>query len=157
ALGRVHRGLGKFLLAEDMFKKALVLDPKNPDALYQYSQLLSTAGRPREALAMKQELQVLEPFVPLFNANIPTVLWLNGQNDAAIAMLKAMPLDERGRASTLAAIYASLARYGEAADTLLEIPLGTYAPGIVEEAARLLRTAPSAAALPQGISRLGNL
>jgi hypothetical protein len=113
------------------------------------------SGRLREALVMKQQLQVLE--VPQFNGSVPMILWLNGQTDAAITMLNAMPADERGRASTLAAIFASMGRYREAADTLLEIPSGTYAPGIVEEAARILRTAPTATLSQGGVSNLGNL
>jgi TolB-like protein len=157
SLGRVYRGLGNFLLAEDMFKKALALDPKNPDALYQYSQQLMFSGRLREALVIKQQLQVLEPFVPQFNGSMPTILWLNGQTDAAIAMLKAMPADERGRAAALASIYASMGRYQEGAGALLEIPSGTYIPGIVEIAANILRTAPNAKVAQSGVPNLGNL
>ena len=37
---------------------------------------------------MKQQLLTLEPYVPSFNADVAEMLWLNGQNDDAIAMLK---------------------------------------------------------------------
>ena len=79
---------GKFLLAEELYSKALALDPNNPDALDLYGNLLAGVGRLKEALAMKQKLQTLEPFVPGFNGSTAYALWLNGQNDAAIAMRK---------------------------------------------------------------------
>ena len=55
---------GKFLLAEELLSKALALDPNNPDALIGYSNLLADVGRLKEALAMRQQLRALEPFVP---------------------------------------------------------------------------------------------
>ena len=64
---------------------------------------------------MRQQLRALEPFVPLFNANLADSLWLDGQNDAAIAILKDVPGEVRPCATT-ARIYAAAGRYGEAAD-----------------------------------------
>ena len=88
SLGGVQQRRGKFLTAEELYSKALALDPNNPDALQGYSQLLADVGRLKEALAMRQRLQALEPFVPIFNFNTAMILWLNGQTDAAIEMLK---------------------------------------------------------------------
>jgi hypothetical protein len=45
--------------------------------------------------------------------------------------------------------------YGEAAGTLLEVPSGAYLPGVVEEAARLLRMALQKVASSQRLPRLG--
>ena len=79
------------LLAEDLISKALALDPNNQDALFAYGNLLAGVGRLKEALAVRQQLRAVEPFVPLFNSNLADSLWLDGQNDAAIAILKEVP------------------------------------------------------------------
>jgi len=148
---------GKLLASEEVFSKALALDPNNPDALHQYSQILAETGRLKEALAMRQRLQALEPFLPIVILSTADVLWLNGQNDDAIAMLRDLPTDVALRMIFLARIYASVGRYNEAADTLLEIAPGTFSPGTLEESIRLLRTAPTAAVSPQSLRRLGYL
>jgi TolB-like protein len=151
SLGLVQQSRGKHLLAEDSFKQALTLDPNHPDTLHLYGDLLAGVGRLKEALVMQQHLRAVEPFVPVFNSNAATVLWLNGQNDAAIAILKDSPSGV-GR-GMLAEIYASMGRYSEAADTVLQ---NSNVPrGIVEEEARLLRTAPATAASPQSLPPLG--
>jgi len=54
-------------------------------------------------------------------------------------------------------IYAAAGRYSEAADVLLDIPAGILLSGVVEEAARLLRTAPATSASAQTLPRLGYL
>ena len=156
ALGSAQAVRGKLLLAEDLYKQSLALDPNNPDALHQYSFLLADVGRLKESLAMRQRLQALEPFVPVFNSNTARVMSLNGQTDAAIAMYKALPPGDVNGTSGLARIYAAMSHYSEAADALLGTPSGIYPPGMVEEAARLLRTAPAAAAAPQTLPRLGS-
>ena len=152
ALGLVQRG--KLLLAEDLFKQALALDPNNPDALHWYSELLAEVGRLKEALAMRQRLQALEPFVPVFNANTAQVLWLNGQNDAAIAMLKDLPPDTRPFVPS-PRFMRRWAVTAKPPTPCWKIPSGIYPPGMVEEAARLLRTAPATAASPQTLPALG--
>ena len=157
ALAFVQYFRGKFIQSEDLFKRALSLDPGNPEALQTYSAELMSVGRLKDSLALRQRLQALEPFVPVFNLFTAAILWLNGQNDAAIAMLKALPPNAAIPAYSLAEIYAAAGRYGEAADAILMTPSGFYLPGIVETAARLLRTAPAPAAAPQSLPRLGQL
>ena len=103
--------------------------------------MLGDMGRVKEALAMKQQLQGLETLVPIFNATTAVMLWLNGQNAAAIEMQKALRLNYPGRAEGLAMIYASMGRYSEAADLLVETASGTVPSAEAQEAARLLRTA----------------
>src|SRR5262249_23166470 len=66
AMALVQRDSGKLILAGDLFKQVLALDPNNPDALHWYSDLIAGAGRLKEALAMRQRLLALEPFVPVF-------------------------------------------------------------------------------------------
>jgi tetratricopeptide (TPR) repeat protein len=82
---------------------------------------------------------------------------VDGQNDAAIAILNALPPDANNRVTYLAMIYASMGRYGEAADMLEKAPPGNGAVATLKDAARLLRTAPSHVAAPQSLPRLGAL
>ena len=133
--------------------KALSLDANNPDGLAGYGSLLASMGRLKEAVAIRQQVQALEPFVPIFKAGTAVVLWESGQTDAAITMLKDLPFS----LPDLARIYAALGRYNEAADSLLAMTPGLFRPGLVEEAARLLRTAPAMVASPQSLPRFGAL
>ena len=144
------------VLREDLISKALALDPNNGPALGAYGNLLAGVGRLKEALAVRQQLRALEPFAPLGNSNLADALWLDGQNDAAIAILKDVP-GWIPRAET-ARIYASMGRYSEAADAMLEVSSMSVSPetaATAKEAARLLRTAPAEAASPQNLPRLG--
>jgi TolB-like protein/tetratricopeptide (TPR) repeat protein len=156
-LGYLEQLRGNLLLAEDLFAKGLALDPNHPDSLQSESLLLGQVGRLKEALAMRQHLQLVEPFVPAFNELTAESLWLNGQDDAAIAMFRALPSSPGRSTFRLARVYAAMGRYSEAADTLLSTPAGLYAPGTVEAAARLLRSAPTGTASLQDLPPLSNL
>jgi tetratricopeptide (TPR) repeat protein len=157
----VQAGRGKYLLAEDLGSKALALDPANPDALTTHSNLLAIVGRLKEALATRQKLLALEPFVPSFNADAAETLWLNGQTDEAVALLKGLALTNFNRMSDLAMVYTSMRRYGEAADALQEVSLPSnnpnFPPQMLAAAARLLRAAPTETNSPQSLPRLGRL
>ena len=156
SLARVQDRHGKFLLAEELYSKALALDPNNPEALHAYSLLLAAVGRIKEALAMRQRLQALEPFVPNYNFNTVLVLWLDGQTDAAIAMAKTLPA--AFSPMSLAMIYAAAGRYSQAADALLETQPGSTDTAVqLQIAARLLRMAPAPARSPANLPRLGVL
>src|SRR5437588_4325243 len=131
-----------------MFKKAPALDPNNPDALEEYSNMLAGLGRLKEALAIKQQLLALEPVVPIYNYTSAQLLWLNGQSNAAIAMLKNLTPAFRG--GYLPMIYTSMGRFNEAADIIR----GAGNSPTAEEAARLLRTAPTTTSSPENLPRL---
>jgi hypothetical protein len=90
------------------------------------------------------------------NRNVAVMLWLNGRSEHAVAILKPMPKDP-DRSHRLSLVYASAGRYSEAADALLEAPPGSYPQAELDEAARLLRGAPSPATLPQEVNDLGEL
>ncbi len=156
ALSRLHARRGKYLLAEEAFSKGFEIDPNYALGLNNYSSLLAVLGRLREALAMKQQVVALEPYVPLFKGAVAEVMWLSGQDDAAITILKGTPAGAGGQVA-LAEIYASMGRYSEAADILLAIPSMNrgVAPELVAEPARLLRTAPRKAPSPQSLPNLG--
>ena len=119
-----------------------------------YSNQLLAVGRLKEALASSQKLRLLEPFAPEFNFYVVFPLWLNGQTDAAIALLNGQPPGSRAR--VLASIYLAEGRYGEASSVLSETP-SAFPPGTGEAVIRLLRTAPAPAPSPQTLPRLGAL
>ena len=156
ALGYVQAVRGKPLLAEELYSKALVLDPNNPDALHLQSLLLAELGLVKDALPLRQQLLTLEPFVPVYNAITGLVLWLNGQNGAAAALFKSVPAGGGGEA-ILAMMYAEEGRYRESADALLPTQAAMYLPGTVQEAVGLLRTAPAKTAATQALPHLGSL
>jgi len=134
---------GKLVAAEGLMLKALALDPDNPDVLNSYSLLLARVGRLKEAMPIRLKLQSVEPFVPVFNAATANLLWVNGQNDAALAMFKALPTLGAVRARGTARIYATTGRYGEAADALQGISEVIASPASAQEAVRLLRSGPA--------------
>jgi tetratricopeptide (TPR) repeat protein len=158
---RTISGPRKLALTEDALAHALSLDPNHPEALEAYSNLLMTVGRLKEALALKQRSHELDPFIPVRNNNLAEALWLDGQTDAAIALLK----DSIGRVGRpgvgaeddLARIYASMGHYEEAAATLSTI-LTSQRPQEVKDVAsaavKLLRSAPTKAAEPEKLPGL---
>jgi TolB-like protein/DNA-binding SARP family transcriptional activator/Tfp pilus assembly protein PilF len=163
ALGGVEGGRQKTVLAEELISKALALDPTNEVGLWTYGNFLGRVGRVKEALATYQRLRVLEPFDPKYNGNLSDALWLNGQDDAAIAVLKALPGNlpvgmSPGGLREMAMIHAAAGRYKEAADAMQQLSTMNVSPelaAISKEAARLLRTAPAKYPSPQDLPRLG--
>jgi len=140
---------GKPLEAEESFLKALDQDPAS-EQMYGRTLMLAAVGRLTDSLALRKQLQTIEPFVPLFNVSFADALWLDGQNDAAIAHLKAVSGVQGAR--TLAMIYASMGSYDEAADALMATP----STETVVQAMRLLRTAPAKTDNPQTLPALGS-
>jgi len=145
---------GKYLEAEDFLSKALSLDPNDPDTLSSYGSFLATVGRVKEALPVSKQVLELEPFIPINNRDMAVVLWLNGQDEAAIEILRKIP----GNTNAIALTQASGGHYKEAADTISSGPLGGVLQAPVEvrdEAIRLLRTAPAKVSSPQNVKHLG--
>jgi tetratricopeptide (TPR) repeat protein len=145
SLAFIEEKRGQHLPAEELYLKALALDPNHPDALHLYSGLLAGVGRLHDAAAMRQRLLTLEPFVPVYNQHTGWVLWLNGRDDAALAIYKAMAPADRG--PLLANLYASQGRYG---DALSDLTSRNPNSGT----ASVLRMAPAKAASPQTLPRL---
>jgi TolB-like protein/DNA-binding SARP family transcriptional activator/Tfp pilus assembly protein PilF len=152
ALAQVQNSRSNFVAGEDLYRQALALDPNDPEVLDAFSLWLVFVGRIREALNMRERLGILEPFVPGYNNQIANLMLIDGQNQAAITILQALPA--RGpRNISLAHAYAAEGRYGEAADTLLAIPLDDRVASrqSIEDAARLLRNAPTKVRAPEAL------
>ncbi len=164
ALANIERARLNWLLSEDLSSKALALDPNHEGTLFGYSNLLAGVGRLKEALAMRQHLRALEPFVPLYNGNLADSLWLDGQDEAAIAILKGLPANfsaggTPGGIGEIARIYAAAGRYREAADAAQQLSSMNLPPdmaAIAKDVARLLRTAPAKYPSPQDLPRLAD-
>jgi TolB-like protein len=156
ALGRIYTVQGDLLRGDATLASALALDPTRPDTLHIYANLLAAVGRLEESLVMARQLLDQEPYVPIYHANAATILWLNGQDDAAIAVLEASP-PGMSVGIALSWIHAAAGRYDDAADALSKSPPGTFLPGTVETAVRLLRAGPGVATSQRPLPNLGAL
>ncbi|MEN6448956.1 MAG: tetratricopeptide repeat protein, partial [Thermoguttaceae bacterium] len=82
--------------AEEHFKLALTLDPRNLAALLGYAQLQDQVGRPREALQLYQQAANLHPLQASVHNNMGLFCAKHGQPDEAIAALnRAIRLDPK--------------------------------------------------------------
>jgi tetratricopeptide (TPR) repeat protein len=147
---------GHLVEAEDLYLKAIALDAETPDALHYYADLLAAVGHLKKALAIRQRLQVLEPFVPIFNANTAAHLWLNGETDAAIALAKTVP-DTALQSFYIPMMHAAAGRNEEAARSLRDTYSGVYPAEMVEHATHLLLHRREASTPPQVVPPLGAL
>lgn len=127
------------------FNRALALDPNDPDTLAQYaSALLGLLGYTRQEFAVRQKVQYLEPFVPVFHREMALTLLNLGQTKPAIDLLEQVPPGTPAARTILAFALSSAGRFAEAADVLMALPPSPPRPpqANIEAAARLLRTAP---------------
>src|SRR6185295_9858779 len=148
---------GQFADAEANYKKALELDPRNPDVLHGYSSLLNDTGYLQQSLEIRQKLRELDPFVPVYNWVTSLVMSGAGFTDEAIALLEKMPADRLGRQFYLSRLYAAKGRYVDAANTLEHVSFEFGAASVLAEAVRLLRIAPAAVRSPDTLPQLGIL
>jgi TolB-like protein len=142
---------GKLLDEDELRSKALSLDPSEADTLSGYANFLAVVGRVKEALTVSQQVHELEPFIPIHNRDLAVILWLNGQDDAAIEIFRRIGPNS----GLIAVIQAAAGHYDEAADTLMMGPVARQNPVDTAEVVRLLRMAPAKIASPQNVKRLG--
>jgi hypothetical protein len=136
-----------------MSRKALALDPDNPEALSDYRNLLAGAGRLKEALPVSIQLRTLEPFDTLYNIQTARVMEFTGQPAAAIALLESISPDIRldyNRNVALATSYAGQGRYADAVNTLL-LTRNQNVRRAVEQTADVLRSAPTKTSTPNNL------
>ena len=144
-----------WIAGEDDLRRALTLDPNDPDILYNYASFLGSVGRLEDAGRVQTQILAQEPFVPNYNRQAADVLWAKGQNDAALKILESME-SNAARNLVLAKVYATAGRYKEAADTLRAIPASAQYPRqILDEAARLIESAPAKTAAPNVLPLFG--
>src|SRR5262249_24053464 len=118
ALGIVQADGGNYLMADDLYTRASVLDPDNAEVLNLHSEMLASLGYVKQALLLGQRLQVLEPLAPIFRFITARIMWTAGQADEPIAMLKPLAAASGAVATRLAAIFAAQGRNGEAIETM---------------------------------------
>ncbi len=154
ALASLESLRGNWAAAEDYMRQALALDPNDPEILYNYGYELAATGHLKEALRVQNQILAQEPFVPVYRDRAADLLWAMGQNDAALKILEAMGPQGRNEVR-LAKVYATVGRYAEAADTLLAITPTLARPRqSLEDAARLIRTAPAKVTTPNTLPLL---
>jgi adenylate cyclase len=148
---------GKWGAADDLYEQALALDSNEPDVLLNYAVTMASEGHLKNALSTMEKLRTVEPFVPIFNVMDAHYLQLNGKSPVAIPILEAIPPNAGGglyRNIFLAQAYAAAGRYGAAADTLLLVTSNQVSRRSVEDAVRLMRSAPEKAKAPQELPAL---
>ena len=158
ALARIELTRAKWGESEKLFKRALALDANDPETLHPYSSALATEGRLKESLRLRENLRTLEPFVPIYNIATARVMQFNGQSQATIPILQAIPAESAvgfARNLHLARAYAAEGRFSEASDILLATSQQSDANRkALEDAARLLRSAPKAPGAPASLPSL---
>ncbi len=142
-LGLIEHARGNQIAAGDALVKAMALDPTNADGLHLYSDFLADMGYLKQALPLRQEVQALEPFVPVFKIITARIMYAAGQYDEVIKA--GPPYDVLSLAAK--------GQYREAADRLQKTRPGVP-PATLDAAVRLLRSAP-AIAPPQTLPQLG--
>jgi tetratricopeptide (TPR) repeat protein len=154
ALSILERTQGHWVAAEDDMRQALASDPNDPEILYEYGDQLGATGHLEEALRVQNQIMALEPFVPVYLSRKADLLWALGQNDAAIKIWEGMPAGGNG-SIRLAKAYATAGRYAKAADTLLAtFPTSTDSRQSLDDAARLMRSAPAKVSAPDALPEL---
>jgi TolB-like protein len=143
---------GKWVEADGLFKRALALDPSDAELLQSYSGILYASGYLKEALRAAERLRAVEPLVPLYNSGVARIMLANGQIDASIPILEQNAYNSPQNAY-LAEAHAIEGRFSDAADTLLRITAQIDRRS-VENAARLLRSAPSKTDTPEKLPAL---
>src|SRR5437016_1000172 len=123
AEGHIALGMIKFLYdwnwtgAEDEQRRALELDPGNPDAHMLYAIFLMSLGRHDEAIREMQSAEQLDPLSSNTHSNFGRVLYRARKYEEAIPHLKrALDLEPRNYSAyvRLGDVYAKLGRYDEA-------------------------------------------
>ncbi|MCR9137359.1 MAG: tetratricopeptide repeat protein [Alphaproteobacteria bacterium] len=95
ALGNVNRRDGRWMAAEDHYRKALDAEPDNHSVMEDYSELLTVLGRHAQALDMAEQALELDPLNPLYVFRISQIGWLANQSinsvEAMIALFSKYP------------------------------------------------------------------
>jgi len=142
----------RWAAAEDLHRKALELDPNDPDVLASYAAFSFETGRLKDASRMIQQARALEPLDSGHATGLAITLMADGQADAAVAVFESTPPRQGGQYVVAAEAYAMVGRFDDAAAQILRINLNNFGPGQpMEEAARLISTAPTKVSDPKAL------
>jgi adenylate cyclase len=160
ALATIRATRGEWAEADDLFKQAFAIDANNPEALYRYGQTLNIVGRVADSLRVYEQLQAIEPLVPIYQLQTASQLYVAGRNQAAIASLEATTDEGPARFYRnlyLARVYAATGRFADSAAALLALR-GEPQVGLetIAAAADLIR-APGVSAARASLPALGDL
>jgi TolB-like protein len=159
ALGYVEATRGHWKEADELFAQALALDSNNPEALYRHAQLLSLEGRISDSLRAYEQLLAIEPLVPIYRFQTGHSLYVNGRNQASIAMLDASSDESPARYYRnyyRAMAHAAVGRYAEAAEALASVRgEPQVSPEVIDRAVQLIR-APMPVDAPESLPALGD-
>ena len=72
---------GELIQAEELYSKALALDPFHPETMHFYAILLGAVGRVKEAIAMREKVKTLDPLIGVYGSNYEEMLWADGQSE----------------------------------------------------------------------------
>lgn len=160
ALAYIQASRGRWREADQLYMKALSIDPNNPEALYRRAQTLNFVGRIAEAQHTYEQLLEIEPLVPIYQYQWAQQLYVNGRNQASVALLEATPVDSPARFFRdvyLARVYAATGRYSDASDTILALRgQPQLTEEVIETAAELIRR-PTANETPASLPAFGDL
>lgn len=87
-LAVIYRRHGDLARAEQLSRRLLALEPENPTFIANLASVLKAAGRDREAIALLQELQRVEPYPPFHFMDLGRVALGRGDLKAAIELFK---------------------------------------------------------------------
>jgi TolB-like protein/Tfp pilus assembly protein PilF len=150
-----HRLDYDWIGAEREFRRALALNPNDPDALWFFGEYLYTVGRSDDGLAMVRRATELDPFNLDLNVGLGFGFFILGRYDEAIAQFeKTLELDPNWLSAKvmLARAYAAKGSHDQAVTHYLAALMGQYP---VSARADPNRVAQSAAALRDTYTRSG--
>ena len=128
ALAAIQSTKGEWAETLELNKKALALDPDNPEVLHNYRTSLQRLGYIKEALRVSEHLTTVEPLVYIYSRITGEIEMANGQRAGTRTLAKAMDQYSATSGGTtfvrnfafLAAAQAQEGRLAEAIDTLMK-------------------------------------
>ena len=152
ALARVEINRGHWAAAGDLLKKALMLDPNDPDIILDEAGFSLQTGHLQDTIRLTQEAQALDPLSPNHRIWYGAALLAGNQSQAAIDFFEARPDRRILGLSYLAEAYAATGQFDKAADSIAaskRSPLYLVDPKSVDAAEALMRALAAKMPIPK--------